>query len=120
MIDIFAKTKQLCDARSGEILKTLSDPAQADMANRYFISKLLVMLGVRDLAAKTSASAEKNGPQIDCVNPGWCKTKLFPRSRIWIQIGANLDRQDWRRRESNTYTRFVGGQCDPWQVSERM
>ena len=77
MVHIFAKTKQLCDARSGEILKTLSDPAQADVANRYFPSKLLVMLGVRDLAAKTNASAESNGPQINCVNPGWCKTEPF-------------------------------------------
>ena len=49
MIHIFAKTDQLLDAKDGEIFKTLSNPAQADMDNRYFFSKLLVTLGVRDL-----------------------------------------------------------------------
>ena len=71
MIHIFAKTKQLCGAKSGDILRTLSDPAQADMANRYFLSKLLVLLGVRDLAAKidTSAEGKKSRVVINCVNP---------------------------------------------------
>ena len=71
MIHIFAKTKQLCDAKSGDILRTLSEPAQADMANRYFLSKLLVLLGVRDLAAKIDTSTEGKKAQvvINCVNP---------------------------------------------------
>ena len=71
MIHIFAKTKQLCGAKSGDILRTLSDPAQADMANRYFLSKLLLLLGVRDLAAKIDISAEgkKARVVINCVNP---------------------------------------------------
>ena len=71
MIHIFAKTKQLCEAKSGDMLRTLSDPAQADMANRYFLSKLLVLLGVRDLAAKidTSAEGKKARVVINCVNP---------------------------------------------------
>ena len=71
MIHIFAKTKQLCGAKSGDILRTLSDPAQADMANRYFLSKLLVLLGVRDLAAKIDISTEGKKAQvvINCVNP---------------------------------------------------
>lgn len=71
MIHIFAKTKQLCGAKSGDILRTLSDPAQADMANRYFLSKLLLLLGVRDLAAKidTSAEGKKARVVINCVNP---------------------------------------------------
>ena len=79
MMHMFAKTKQLCDAKSGDILAMLSNPAQADMANRYFLSKLLVILGIRDLAAKTYASMEKGNPQviINSVNPGWCKTELF-------------------------------------------
>ncbi len=80
IMHMFAKPKQLCDAKSGEMLATLSDPKQADMANRYYLSKLLVVLGVRDLAARTDATAEKNGPQvvvINSVNPGWCATELF-------------------------------------------
>lgn len=77
MMHMFARPKQLCDVKDGEILKTLSDPTQANMVNRYFLSKLLVTLGIRDLAAKTNASVEKNGTIITCVNPGWCKTELF-------------------------------------------
>lgn len=80
MIHIFAKTKQLCDAKSGDILRTLSDPAQADMANHYFLSKLSVISGSQDLAAKTTASAKDF--VVSCVNSGWCKTELF-RHEDW-------------------------------------
>lgn len=90
MIHIFAKTKQLCDTESGEILRTLSDPAQADMANRYFLSKLLLMLGVRDLAVRTDISAEKKGSKVvvNSVNPGWCKTELFRYE--YVGFGARI------------------------------
>ncbi|CAD6567255.1 MAG: hypothetical protein ASARMPREDX12_000159 [Alectoria sarmentosa] len=91
MIHIFAKTQQLCDAKSGEILRMLSDPAQADMANRYFLSKLLVILGVRDLAAKTNASAEEKwSTVVNCVNPGWCKTELFRHEDLGLGARAML------------------------------
>ncbi|KAF6238304.1 hypothetical protein HO173_003584 [Letharia columbiana] len=83
MIHIFAKTKQLCDAKSGDILRTLSDPAQVDMANRYLLSKLLVILGSRDLAAKTTASAKD--VVVSCVDPGWCKTALFRHEDLGIE-----------------------------------
>ena len=100
MIHIFAKTEQLCDGKSGNILKMLSDPAQADMANRYFLSKLLVLLGVRNLAAESDILAEEKGSQVvvNCVNPGWCKTDLFrnedlgfgPRTMLRL-IGRNSE-----------------------------
>lgn len=79
MIHIFAKINQLCDAKSEDILKTLSDPAQVDMANRYFLSKLLVLLRVRALAADTNVSIQEKASDVivNCVNPGWCKIELF-------------------------------------------
>ncbi len=88
-IHIFAKTKQLCSAKRGEILMTLSDPAQADMANRYFLSKLLVLLGVRDLAAKTNVPGENN-VLVNCVNPGWCKTELFRYEDLGFAVRLQL------------------------------
>ncbi|KAF6222387.1 hypothetical protein HO133_001473 [Letharia lupina] len=85
MTHIFAKTKQLCDAKSGDILRTLSDPAQVDMASRYLLSKLLVILGSQDLATKTNTSAKVNGTVVNCVNPGWYKTALFRHEDLGIE-----------------------------------
>ena len=87
MIHIFAKTGQLCGAESGDILRTLSDPAQADMANRYFLSKLLVLLGVRDLAAKmdSSTEGEKARVVINCVNPvSFLGSLLLLEIKSWV------------------------------------
>lgn len=90
MIHIFAKTKQLCDAKKGEILRTLSDPAQADMANRYFLSKLLMTLGVRDLVENTNTPEEENQVVVNCVNPGWCKTELFRHQDLGFAVRFQL------------------------------
>ena len=50
VIHIFAKDKSLSQPQLGQIFKTLNDESTADMAGRYNLSKLLVLLGVRPLA----------------------------------------------------------------------
>ena len=79
MIHVFAEVDQLCNTKRGEIFETLSDPAQTDMLNRYYLSKLILTLVVRDLAAQFDKSARKTASPviINDVNPGWCKTGLF-------------------------------------------
>lgn len=79
IIHLFAKDQQVRDAKEGEIFKKLSDPAHADMGNRYVLSKMMLTLGVRDLASRTDASLNGSSSRvvINDVNPGWCRTELF-------------------------------------------
>lgn len=81
MIHCFADHTQLQNPREGELFSTLSDKSQADMAGRYFLTKLMVLLVVRELAERIPQSGKKGGarPQVilTCPNPGWYKTALF-------------------------------------------
>ena len=79
MVHIFGETEQIVAAKKGEIFKTLSDPAQADMSRRYPLSKLLLTLAHRDLVYRWDKSTKGSlSPVIiNDVNPGWCKTELF-------------------------------------------
>lgn len=93
-IHIFAKHKYLSQPASGQIFTSLNDKSTADMADRYQLSKLLVLLGVRQLAGQLSLTSEKKDGTviINCVNPGWCKTELFrtndggPGGRIGLRL----------------------------------
>ena len=72
-VHFWADTKELTTPAKGHIFESLNDPKKANMAGRYFQSKLIVILCVRELAALTKA-----GPVIvSNVAPGWCKTGLF-------------------------------------------
>ncbi|KAJ6088629.1 Short-chain dehydrogenase/reductase family protein [Penicillium sp. IBT 16267x] len=53
-------------------LKIISDPAKADMASRYPLSKLLEVLVVQELAGKVRGSEVI----INMVNPGLCHSQL--------------------------------------------
>lgn len=72
-VHAFAPHQQLQQPGSGQVFSTLSDKHQADMASRYFLSKLVVMLCVRELASRVPS----NRVIINCPSPGWCKTQLF-------------------------------------------
>ena len=77
MIHIFGKTQMLEKCPEGNLFERLSEEANADMPNRYPLTKLLVTLGVRDLAAKQPLTEKAKGSVvINDVNPGWCKTEL--------------------------------------------
>ncbi|MCJ1475233.1 hypothetical protein MMC13_003894 [Lambiella insularis] len=72
-------SRQISQPPPGHILKTLNDESTADMADRYALSKLLVLLGVRQLAEKLSRGSKEGQASVivNCVSPGWCKTELF-------------------------------------------
>ena len=98
---MFAKTAALTDttptaaaARGQGIFASLDDPSKADMKDRYNLSKLLVILCVRELveriqassssASSSSSSSEPSSasvkkPEVVINNPapGWCRTELF-------------------------------------------
>lgn len=74
-VHCFADDSQLQRYAAGERFQRLSDKKEADMAGRYFSSKLIVMLCVRELALRNSES--KASVIINCPSPGWCKTALF-------------------------------------------
>jgi len=79
VLHIFAKDKYLSQPQPGQIFKTLNNKSTADMSDRYNLSKLLVLLGARQLAGKLNRGSEKGRASVivNYINPGWCKTDLF-------------------------------------------
>ncbi len=84
MIQIMAPFHELSTPTKGKIFPTLNDPQSANMRERYYLSKLMVMQLAEELAAleikSTRLSAKIPTDQrviINGVNPGWCKTELF-------------------------------------------
>ena len=77
IVHAFAKTKDLTSPAEGQIFATLNDEQKAKMDDRYNLSKLLVLLCLRELASRIE---KENGKPLVVVNnpaPGWCKTELF-------------------------------------------
>jgi retinol dehydrogenase 12 len=85
VVHFWADTKDLDVEPWESILGRLNNKKTANMADRYFMSKLLVMLCVRELAAQTTASSSAGGDGaksnpviiVNNIAPGWCKTDLF-------------------------------------------
>ena len=79
VIHIFAKHLYLSEPQPGQIFKSLNNECTADMSDRYHLSKLLVLLGVRQLAEELARRSGKGHTPVivNCINPGWCKTELF-------------------------------------------
>lgn len=72
VVHIFAKSEALCVP--GPILESLNDPSTADMADRYNLSKLLLLLCFRAFSEKLE---KQDSVIVNYVNPGWCHTELF-------------------------------------------
>jgi NAD(P)-dependent dehydrogenase (short-subunit alcohol dehydrogenase family) len=62
------------------LLERLNDPEKAKMAGRYPVSKLLVIYGVREFAAR-SESSKKGACIINTPNPSFCKSNLARESQ---------------------------------------
>jgi retinol dehydrogenase 12 len=79
VVHIFAKHQYLVQPEAGHIFESLNNKKHADMDDRYNLSKLLDLLGARQLAQSLeNRSTRENGfVVVNCVNPGWCKTELF-------------------------------------------
>ena len=67
-----------------EIFAKLGDEKTANMSDRYYISKLLDVLGTRALAARTSDS--KTPVVINIVNPGFCHSELARETGLGVKI----------------------------------
>ncbi|TVY83895.1 Short-chain dehydrogenase/reductase tropG [Lachnellula suecica] len=78
-VHIFADHKCLSTPKQGQVFKTLDDEPTADMTDRYYLSKLVLLLAYRGLAKELDHSSEKGSKAVvlNFVNPGWCKTELF-------------------------------------------
>ncbi|KUJ08352.1 short-chain dehydrogenase/reductase [Mollisia scopiformis] len=79
VMHIFAKYQHLVEPGRGRIFSSLDDEKTADMSGRYNLSKLMVLLGVRQLADQLDIGTKQGQGDVivNCVNPGWCKTELF-------------------------------------------
>jgi retinol dehydrogenase 12 len=75
-VHIWANDKDLEVLPGQTILGKLSDRRTANMKDRYNMSKLLVILCIREFAARAESS-KKPLVIISNVAPGWCKTELF-------------------------------------------
>jgi retinol dehydrogenase-12 len=75
---------------NGAILTTLNDKATANMQDRYFLTKLLVMYAVRELAAQIDNSTKNSGKRqrviLNCVAPGYCATDLAHEQKDTIKF----------------------------------
>ncbi|KAB2573367.1 Short chain dehydrogenase sol3 [Lasiodiplodia theobromae] len=67
----------------GSLLDALNSETTASMADRYAVSKLLLMWAVRDMAQRFPFSAESN-VVITCLTPGLCKSNLVRDDESWI------------------------------------
>ncbi|KAF2866327.1 NAD(P)-binding protein [Massariosphaeria phaeospora] len=70
---LMAKFKE-SKAPLGQIFATLSDEKKSNMADRYNVSKLLVVLLVKQMAAL--APLESSAVIVNNVGPGYCKSEL--------------------------------------------
>ncbi|RFN43445.1 hypothetical protein FIE12Z_12324 [Fusarium flagelliforme] len=64
------------DGKTEPIFSRLNDPAKSDMANRYYVSKLIVLYLIREIANRLDGS-EKNNVIINTPNPSYCKSGLM-------------------------------------------
>lgn len=105
-VHAFADPTSITTLPRGQVLSSLSEDKSADMAGRYFLSKLLVQLCAQELAAQTPESGLSGGVPcviINCPNPGWCKTPLF-RQDDGGAIGRNMLRLIGRTSEVGART----------------
>lgn len=79
VVHTFADHSQLVSASKEKVFSSMSDPIKANMDARYFISKLIVMECVQEMAKGMPMGGKLSGPSVilNCPNPGWCKTGLF-------------------------------------------
>ncbi|KAL1970426.1 hypothetical protein VTN77DRAFT_5587 [Rasamsonia byssochlamydoides] len=88
-VHYWAPLKEL-DPDRGEIFARLNDPQTADMAGRYPVSKLLVLYGVRELAARLTASKKKPLVIINTPNPSYCKSQLIRDPGVATSFGMRV------------------------------
>ncbi|EGP83524.1 uncharacterized protein MYCGRDRAFT_49497 [Zymoseptoria tritici IPO323] len=104
-VHAFAPDDQLRTPATGQIFATLSEQSKANMATRYYLSKLIVLQCLQEMA-KTVRHQEKFGGPSVIVNfpaPGWCKTELF-RTDDGGVVGRNLLKRIGRTSEEGART----------------
>lgn len=70
-----------------DIFGALSDRSKANMADRYYVSKLLEIFGVREMASRTGPSYPVT---INSLNPGFCHSELAREAGWKLYIMALL------------------------------
>jgi retinol dehydrogenase-12 len=89
-VHAFADPSSITSLPEGNVFSSLSDEKTADMNGRYYLSKLLVQLGVQEMATGIPhLSGGSPSVIINCPSPGWCKTPLF-RQVDGGAVGRNM------------------------------
>ena len=90
-VHFVADTTALRKAERGAVFETLTrnggEKDKTDWVQRYNLSKLLVTMGVRRLAAETARESESGEPfvVVNDVHPGYCRTGLFRDAGGWLR-----------------------------------
>ncbi|RFU24982.1 hypothetical protein B7463_g11354, partial [Scytalidium lignicola] len=71
------------ERKESDIFGTLSDKSKANMHDRYFVSKLLEIFVVREMASRTGSSYPVT---INCLNPGFCHSELAREAGWYLYI----------------------------------
>ncbi|KAI9817911.1 MAG: hypothetical protein M1832_004531 [Thelocarpon impressellum] len=64
-------------AKSERIFDALNDEKQAEMNDRYNVSKLIEIYVVRELAGLLDGSDKPGRVVLNCLNPGFCRTAIM-------------------------------------------
>lgn len=62
--------------KNPNILEALADPSKARMYDRYYVSKMIELFLVRELAAQVTAAGKPGRVTVSILNPGWVKSAL--------------------------------------------
>ncbi|KAF2798821.1 NAD(P)-binding protein [Melanomma pulvis-pyrius CBS 109.77] len=69
---------------TGKLLDILSEGKDVDMADRYNVSKLLLLYTVREFTARSPLGSQSN-VVIDYLTPGACKSDIFRDDMGWLR-----------------------------------
>ncbi|KAF2805813.1 putative short-chain dehydrogenase [Mytilinidion resinicola] len=87
--EVHAKTAfQEKAAPDGKIFEALNDEGKFDAMDRYPVSKLLEVFGVRAFAGEHKA--EELGVTVNCLNPGLCHSELMREAGLGLRIMKSL------------------------------
>jgi NAD(P)-dependent dehydrogenase (short-subunit alcohol dehydrogenase family) len=125
-VHAMAKHKDLTEPATGTIFKTLSDKSKFKWgtSDRYYLSKLPVMLLVKYLAAKldkapAEGAASRPFVVLNNVAPGFCNTGLFRDDHTNAVMAKRFGRSPEHGARNLVYGGTVGGRASHGQyISE--
>ncbi|KAF3397087.1 Short chain dehydrogenase yanD [Talaromyces pinophilus] len=74
------------ERKAPNILAELANKDRADMKNRYYVSKMVQLLMIRELANQIASSSLPGNITVSAVNPGFVKTEVMRNASITFHL----------------------------------